>query len=393
MIVQLNKLILAAFIINSLVSCAKHDRNKNLQDKPTNTVAKYDTQSCKYDVLEGDQADFTLSDTNDFTASYFEKEYNKAHLAAILSTNVSNTIEFINKTGVTVYKSSPIASQICQRPLFAQASELPSDLEKIWKMANGDHKEKDSLILGLYLPQDFDNTSTSLKKSAAIIIRENTNRWTLVHEFMHHLFSQRAIQLGYKQNEEKSKLESAIYNMQRIAKDPSKSEAEKYFQLVSPFIAYAHGIDSQMIQFSLEEITIEATLKNLQNQGLLKYAPAGSNWYISVSAEKALENYKKVEDLGYSLYLELPHTAIKERESIMNVLSMVSKRTQAIENIQRQFPTEDYSFYTTHGVMPDSEGLHHEGCAHEEEAKRISDLTEQVQEDLSFLRHKHNTRK
>lgn len=385
MIVQLNKILISFLLLNSLIACSEKKLSKNLQDKPTSTIASYDTKSCKYELLEGDSADFSLVESADFASSYFNKEYNQAHLNAILTTNVSASIDFINKTGATVYKSSAIASQVCQKPLFAQATTLPKDLDTIWSTATGSHQDKDSLILGLYLPKSFDQTSPSLQSSAAIILRENTNRWTLVHEYMHHLFSQRSIELGYDQNFETSQLNSAIYEMRRIAQDPNKSDSSKSLLLAQPFAQYAKGIDNQMIHFSLEEITIEATLKTLQNQGSLKYAPSGSNWYISVSAEKAIENYKTVEDLGYTLLLELPYNAVKERGLVLDVLEKITDRLSEIEAIRREFSKEHYSLLAGNGLAPDEHRTHHEGCSHEEESKRLSELTQQVKKDLSFL--------
>lgn len=385
MTAKFNRTLIYFLLFNSLIACSEKKPTKNLQDKPTSTIANYDTKSCKYELLEGDSADFALVESVDFANTYFNKEYNQAHLNAILTTNISASIDFINQTGATVYKSSPIASQVCQRPLFAQATTLPKDLDTIWSNATGSHQDKDSLILGLYLPKTSDQTSPSLKSSAAIILRENTNRWTLVHEYMHHLFSQRAIELGYDQNFETSQLNSAIFEMRRIVQDPNKSDSSKTLLLAQPFAQYAKGIDNQMIHFSLEEITIEATLKKLQNQGALKYAPSGSNWYISVSAEKAIENYKAVEDLGYTLLLELPYNAIKERELIVDALSNISERMSEIESIRSEFPKEHYNFLAGNGLVSDDHRTHHEGCSHEEESNRLAELTQQVKKDLSFL--------
>ncbi len=385
MTAKFNKTLICFLLFNSLIACSEQKTTKKLQDKPTSTIATYDTKSCKYELLEGDSADFTLVESVDFANTHFNKEYNQAHLNAILTTNISASIDFINQTGATVYKSSPIASEICQKPLFAQATALPNDLDTIWSNATGSHQDKDSLILGLYLPKTFDQTSPSLNSSAAIILRENTNRWTLVHEYMHHLFSQRAIELGYDQNYETSQLNSAIYEMRRIAQDPNKSDSSKTLLLAQPFSRYAKGIDNQMIHFSLEEITIEATLKKLHSQGSLKYVPSGSNWYISVSAEKAIENYKAVEDLGYALLLELPYNAIKERELLLDALSNITERMSEIESIRSEFPKEYYNFLTGNGFVSDDHRTHHEGCSHEEESKRLSELTQQVKKDLSFL--------
>lgn len=387
MTVQLNKALFSFFLLNSLIACSDKKLSNDLRDKPTSTISSYDTKSCKYELLEGDSADFSLAESADFTSSYFNKEYNQAHLKAILTTNVNASIDFINQTGVTVYKSSPIASELCQKPLFAQATTLPDDLNTIWSRATGSNQDDDSLILGIYLPKNYDQTATSLQSSAAIILRENTNRWTLVHEYMHHLFSQRSIDLGYDQHLELNKLNSAILEMRRIAQDPTKSESKKIALLAEPFAQYAKGIDNQMIHFSLEEMTIEAILKTLQNQGSLKYAPSGSNWYISVSADKATENYKTVEDLGYKLLLELPYNAIKQRELVIDALAVITERMKEIESIRREYPKEHYSFLAGNGLVADDHRTHHEGCSHEKESQRLSELTQQVKKDLSFLEH------
>ncbi|MBC7371265.1 MAG: hypothetical protein H7326_06860, partial [Bdellovibrionaceae bacterium] len=167
------KLIFTVFAFSFTAACSKSSDDKPIV-APLN---KIDMKSCVYTLNQGDTANFGALYTKEISKVYFGKEYNLALLKAVSTASVSSSLDFINRTSATVYKSAAVPTQKCTSDLFAGAKDMTSDVLTRWDDANAGIPE-DSVILGLYLPKVKSATYPSLNDSAAIIVRQNTNRWT-----------------------------------------------------------------------------------------------------------------------------------------------------------------------------------------------------------------------
>lgn len=369
------KWLAVGLIFINIVACSNGDSGKSapLEDKK---VINYNTKSCDYTVTQGDIPSQQIIGTSIISKAYFGKEFNQNYLDAVASTSVDATINFVNQTGTTVYKSSLIDTQYCSASLFVGADIMPKDVQSKWDDAMEQIDGKEGFILGLYLPRTSSKLLPSLNVNAAIIVRENTNRWTLIHEFMHHLFLLRAAEQGYDQDMSKVKLSKALKELMDALNRKGISDSELVLGAVEPYITFAESVDDQLIHFTLEEMTIEATLKEAYNNNKIKYAPSTSNWYINSSAEMAVKMYDNIKELGEQIYLELPQSKDELRTKVSAILDKVRDRKLEIAQIKQKYPYYEQSL--DQNALLAGYHPHNEGCSHQVESERILNMTNKI---------------
>jgi hypothetical protein len=281
-------------------------------------------------------------------------------------------MDFVNQTGTTLYKAEPLPSNLCGFSLFSTAKTLPLDLEAKWNSATKDDGPKTGYTLGVYLPKSSTNKLPTLNYGAAIIIRENTDRWTLVHEFMHHLFMLRSVENGHNDDVMKESIGTYVSEIEAIDNNTTiTDDAQKYLLKTPAFVKLSNEIDSLMVHYSLEEITIEATLKDAVGAGNLKYVPTdGDNWYIYSSAVKAYGYYMGIEEDAKKFLKGLPANAYNETTAIKDVLSMVDRRKGMILDMVRRYPYDDKK---QGGAKVAKAQRDHSACPHEAEVQVILD--------------------
>jgi len=365
----LGKFLVMGVVLSSIVACSSDDSSKKVA--PTGS----DTYSCLFAFSEGGQADYSALRTAKNAQTYFEKEYNQNYLDAVSAASAEATMDFVNQTDATVYKSELITTNLCSSNLFATAKDMTLDVEARWNSAKDTVKK--GTILGLYLPQVDSKDYPSLKNSAAIIIRENTNRWTLVHEFMHHLFMLRSLEQGYRDDQLRSDLSKVSAEVNAIYPDEDQPLTEaQALKLAIPLAKYTKIADTFLVHYFLEEMTIEATLKDAASAGSLKYVPTGEdNWYIAVSAQKAVDLYAGLAGEIANVAKKLPSNANAEVMALYDAISIIKKRKETIDLIQKRFP---YDLSTQGGALLTAKAHEHQGCAHEAEGEEIMKSIEKV---------------
>lgn len=359
------KVALLAIAMNFLAGCSSGSDDKKLIAPKLN----YDTKSCVYTLNQGETANFGALYTKEPAKTYFGKVYNLALLKAVSSSSVLSSLDFINRTSVTVYKSSAVDTAGCSSDLFAGAKEMTPDVLGLWSEATSAIPE-DSVLLGLYLPRMKTGSLPSLVDNAAIIIRQNTNRWTLVHEFMHHLFLLSAVETGYSDEVEKLEFDAAVQAMK---------DAKTAVEAGAAYLRIGKSLDSRMIHYTLEEMTIEATLKEAKRAGQLSYLPDNSNGYIASSAETATKSFQSLIDVGNS-FIELMESdpATKELQNkIKDIQTTARLRIVETANLARKYPLDKSLTDSYTGVLTANENQH-TGCAHEGESQRITSAMESL---------------
>lgn len=380
------KILLTGMVLSALVGCSKGTEitADNLKDK--GTLDNYDTKSCKFSDSQGDSADFSALSSSQITKTYFDKEYNKAYFNAVAKANVTSTIQFIDQTEATVYKTAPIQTSVCSKPLFASASTMPSDLEDFWDKSTVG-SAPGVYVLGLYLSKSNDPSLPSLHNGGAIYVRENASRWTVVHEFMHHLFHLRAVQQGFVEGQALQDLSESTNDLNDLMKMTELPDKEWLSRFMPIFMRFAKATDTQMVHFTLEEMTIEANMKEAASASQLLFAPEDSNWYIHSSAKSALEAYDKVTTLGEAMIKVTDRNCQKQAAAkktkafkcdlpdttpIKMVLKKIYKTEDAIKALQKKYPYFDDPL--AGGVLVTNHVQDHEGCAHEVETEKTLEI-------------------
>lgn len=312
-------------LILVLSSCSSESGNSNKFIELTQTGVQL--ASCQYGYDEGEPSPKELP-AQDYKTTYFGKKYDQSLLYAIASTSGRETVRFAGLTGVNYYRVDLSSMDGCNYTISLDLA--PWDLDKDFRLAN---KRLDGSILGIFYDQERIAmvTKNSLTKPA-IVVKNNSDRYTLVHEFMHHLFSKKqkdgeltvAKQLAEK-DEAYTKAE-AIFDI-----EPSE---ENYHHLVVSYYEYVKILIQYMSQYSLEEMTIETELSSLFENGALKYVHelrrTNGDRYILNSSEVAMEMIKS---------LKLVHQKIRSYNMKYNSAEsqVISNQTQSkIDEVESQ---------------------------------------------------------
>lgn len=290
---MLAKLILATALFLSLAACQEKDAALVERPRISDKTGTNDIASCEYEPEEGERADLTYLKSTKMTDASFNKSYDRNWLTAVHRASGIETTELVEKTGAQVYK---LITRVKGCSFFKFLKAAPTDLEKVWRSAAGSAAGGGS-ILGLYLPvsEKFEST----RNASAILVREITDRYTLVHEFMHHNFSSHLIQkTGISDQELKDQIarDSALLEGSASAYKSSRT-VENAQRLVDSIKSVIKGYDQLMVRYPLEEIAIESILGrdyevgNLRNVSELSYINGG------VYIEANRDSYVKVMKL------------------------------------------------------------------------------------------------
>ena len=330
-----------------------------------------DTQSCVYKLNDGGSVDMSHLQRSDVQAVSFQKKFNTEYLKAIGLASIPETIKFVNRTEAQAYQSYHVYSTECEKDLFIALPTLPTDLAEQWKQASPN--DPNSVLMGLYLPKDprAENTDIpSIRGQAAILIRTNTSRWTLVHEFMHHLFMLQSVAEGYDENKAFSELEHSRARIKEINDNAALNFGQKIDMHADNYQSLVLAYDSMMVHFPLEEMTVEKTMKEYMRNHQLDYAPESSNWYIQGSAEKARKSYDEVLQFGQQIIDAANghpgHEAAAEKVRTANRL--IQARYAEMNQITTAYPNRG----SISQDLAKAWGLEmHEGCSHEGKAEEL----------------------
>jgi hypothetical protein len=222
-------------------------------------------------------------------SAYFEKRYNRAMLEGVLDASGIETQKFVKGENIALYKIPYDGDRntcLFQHDLPDVTSDLASD----WKeAAGGDHG-------GGYLDGLFEAWTDQSGVHEAIMVREDSSRWTLVHEMMHaNFFRQRMA--------DKTPGGSALRNQVKYAYSMLKSDYGTYKAAPSPELldVLASDVDrvSNLLYLSLtsgplEEIADESLLLEEWAAGRLRHvsdqSAANAAWYINRSRENSLQD-------------------------------------------------------------------------------------------------------
>lgn len=348
-------------------------------------VRNIDLKSCTYNATEGSSADFQSLSIENLKETSFGKKFNRALLEAVGKASVNETVKFVNMTDVTIYQAPAIQTSACSQELFANVATLPQDLFEEWDDARTNSNGSKGILLGLYLPEKSKlGTISSLNDQAAIIVSKNVSRWTLIHEFMHHLFMLQARTEGYDSDTSFMTLSKNIDAYNANINNKSISEVERARRATELYAQVSQSFDEQLVHFTLEEMTIEKELKDSYRDGSVAYAPPSSNWYLNDSAERAIERYNKTNRIAQSLKTEALINGLTEEAKRMDlVIAQNNLRISEINQITYQFPNKSENILAGIQGLPGIEA-DHSGCSH---AKKGDDLDSMFKKIQPFPQH------
>lgn len=321
------------------------------------------SEGCLFGVNEGEEAEYHLLRQNDLSTAAFGRKYEHNLLKGILKASLAATIPFIDRTGVTVYKAPATPHSNCQQDNMAAASQAPTHIQSKWNQATLDDSASSGVTMGLYLSQNSLNSN-----QAALFVRSNAGRHTLVHEFMHHLFSKQSEADGFDEMKNKVDMKVNAARLSAVMKEISQSSSltsEKALELLKITQAYVQGMDRMLLNFTLEEVAIEKLLANAYNKQELKYTKKNSEWYLVSKSKSAKEDYDSCLKI-VEVTKDLIAPTLGIRPEIAELKSLILKRTLELNQIRQEFPSSYWhsSLKQLSSMEKSGENEDHVGCAH-----------------------------
>lgn len=296
------------FLLVVLTSLFLAGCSKGGGGSPSVEETGYIDYSCDFSPDDGEKAPAVSPQSLNYEKASFSKVISRSSIEAIALASGKETINFAISVGALFYRVVRSPHDKCLHYSFLPL--VPPDLEKEYIEAEKDLK-KNERILGVYLPQGKPGLPTNANQ-AGILVREDSNRWTLVHELMHHLF-----ELGRRsQNaENEDNLMKRYLAAHKVMKETRNilslgtgADTQKVLDFQKNLIVLMESEKEVLTRFALEEMAIEKIMQTERAKGKMTYMPdrtRSSSWYITRSYEAAKEEIDYISDLARSNYLQL----------------------------------------------------------------------------------------
>ena len=379
-------LITIAGLISIGASGCGSDGSQGPQDViPDNGMSAYQHASCQYQFEDGGSADYALAATPDLVTTYFGKKFDFAPVHAVESASARATVDLFRTQNVKIHQ---VPKSVSNCHIFSSLDVAPSDYQSEWDSASGGDTNGGTIV-GLYIEKGNSAVSSS-SASAEIGIREDANRWVVVHEFMHHQFETYATSHGRSPTLLKKDLSEKAQILKSAAKAYQNQQTRENLTALSrAMLSVMPDIRELVTRYPLEEVTIETYLQKQFKAGAFQFMPFledSSNWYIASSAKKAQKMLGQFDDLLSSLANESARQGLEEFMSLQQESNANSRlegdiAVALMETGASSVSVSDSLAYSDRVSAPlsQSPAAH---CAHEREIEAVMQRLNQVSADV-----------
>lgn len=324
-------------VVLSSASCSRKSTPPNFTKYKT-LGDDYIANSCVYSY---DQGNPSLPNQNQrrFQKAYFGQNYNHAHLDAVLKASAYHMYNYISAVGPSVY-AYHTPSEACHP--FAALPAMPTDLENLWDSET----ENSGLIspygrVGLFISKS--TAKRHQESKSVIVIRTDSDRWTLLHEFMHFLFHDYRENVDHFDEDQFIGLFNHIKDLEKKYWPIDKFNFESQQQVYDFVSLWIKKIDMSVQHLgltSLEELSIELQLLKLSRRGELQlitnYNIQNAFRYISIQ-KSAAQN--KVQALRSEVALVLEF--LKAKRVDIEWTRAVQRQSEILEELQYRITNSD----------------------------------------------------
>lgn len=379
----------------SVLGCSPHsdDSAHITPDEPGSAKA-----SCEFKSDEGGRSLIGLLSERNVQKAAFSKEYNRSKLEGVLSSSVSETLSYVQSDDVSVFKRENDGMG-CS--LYEKAPGMPSGVSQYWEgvqselslttaVASSSNKlGKDKVrVMGVYVGKTSNALTESNETKPFIIVRENSTRWTLVHEFMHHLFMTSALEKGHDDQKMHQKWKAAMNKLKGFTSDDIKTEYGLR-GATEAVVDYAAANDDLLIHSYLEEMTIEDQLRADYKAGRLQFVTEydyqNAGWYIRYSAKNFSQQMDVVDKLSSTLRKAIldSELSLGKQSNLLEKLDpidkLVTQRERQVAEIRDRNPVDDSS---TTGILQASQPHFHAPCDHSMDPQETIELLNKINSRL-----------
>ncbi len=263
-------------------------------------LPQYDRSACR-DVqpYEGGEAPRGNHLQNNFvTENAFNKPYDRADLDAVLNASAVQTSVYVMDMGVNVYRI-PRARNQC--PMFYALPEVPSNLRAVWdEIAGGSGQGQ---LAGAYFEICEGTCPDKSMANPTILVHEASDRWTLVHEMMHHNFNAlRKASSTESINSIRERVRSGQVNLEQLVDSYDQNRNRQTLtSIANQVYTLINSIYVLMVNTTFEEIAIESLLLEEAAAGNYTFISRDSAqsaiWYIKLSRQDGLRHFAAFSDV------------------------------------------------------------------------------------------------
>ncbi|MGE0633192.1 MAG: hypothetical protein AB7O96_12335 [Pseudobdellovibrionaceae bacterium] len=265
------------------------------KSKKIDTVDIAKEISCAYTLDDGNK-EYSLPGAEKLAETSFGKMFDMNRLLPLMGLSLRSTVSFIKESGknlpdsslVSLYYISGNKPERC-KPLKEILDLPPRDQEQEWQSVS----ENALGVVGIYLKKGQEGIP-STNQQASILVVDHTTRWTVIHEFMHHLFQS---EIAKQVAEGKALSDSQIMEDQNQVRlmdlldkfEAAQTQEEKDLAATQLATEYRRAKMAHAEQFRrnfLEEMTIEKMLIEKYNSGEFKHThplevTSGAHYIVS----------------------------------------------------------------------------------------------------------------
>lgn len=294
--------------------------------------------SCDYAFDEGGAAPLQLPQSN-VKPSLFLKRYDASLIESVRSASGSETARFAVLAGVTFYKVADLDIDDKDCLFTDNLPDAPSPVLRYFRDAEDSVKKEDdgkSTLLGFYLDKDrVEEISGSDQIGPVVTVKNDSERYTMIHEFFHHVFNLQKKVSGTQLQIDLGKSSEIFSNtLDAYNGAPSAANLET---MARTFDIQSKDVVQVLKEYTLEEMAIEYELNDLYQRKKLHYvnyfSRLNGDFYAVSSAENALSRIKKNEKM-----IDLIDTQAKalSTEDGAKILSITAGTREMLTNLKNE---------------------------------------------------------
>lgn len=362
--------LLAVTLLASLTACSGGDNKKSaLRDQAAGGQGNSTKTGCVYDFEDGATLSSTLP-ARDIRVTFFGKKLDLSRLKAVGAASARSTYEFMKADGVDAYHTRRDKEEACL--LFTRIPEATGGIRSAWNEVN-----KEGGLLGLFLPVNRVRDTGFASSRPVIMLRADTDRYTLVHEYMHFVFNALREAEGKSDAELIARFERQMANYKRLGEGLRNESKADLSAFIDAYLDLGHTIVEVADGFPLEEMTIESVLNMANARGELSHVSqrnrGNSAAYILTSAVTAVRYFDDYvnETLGKTIVDTLNRVGDSRAARVEALLRKVDERKAEAKTLIQKYGGMDAQQKLASGVSLGETHVHTAECGREGQLKKI----------------------
>ena len=312
------KLLKLIFFGPFLFGCQIQNQSKISKTLITKDLSAYEKNSCTFTFDQG-PALLSQGRRPGYTVVNFQKSLDQGPLLTHVGASAYQMVNYIEELGVDIF-AVPQPSKGCRN--FSSLRQPPESLKRFFQ--DIDRAIGGGTLLGLFLSES--RVVEYGGNRPVIMIRDDADRWTLAHEFIHSLFASYRVQVEkfddqvfvdlWMQVYSESQTQFKYVRSGNLSNDPVAAES-----ISDQWLRYTPMALSYLKLFPLEEMAIESLLQDLYRKGRMDtvtdFNLLNSNSYIESNFRFARDMLDQTAQVGQQIMQALPMGRNNKRYSKM----------------------------------------------------------------------------